>query len=89
MGRYISGPTHGKADHIIRTMHGERLDTPPVSFDAIPLGKALIAVVDNGPFEAAGYVYSPGEFSAFVTHMDRPCVYLLVDVGAVEAAAGG
>jgi len=67
MGYYIEtvGQTHGKAARIARENNGKLLDGPPAHFHEIPEGKALICVVDNGSFEAAGFCYSERELEEF------------------------
>jgi hypothetical protein len=62
MGYYIqTGTLKQKAEAIVAKMGGELLTSPPESFSSIPDGKALIVVIDNGMFEAAGLVYSAGD----------------------------
>ena len=60
----------------------------PANWESIPDGKALIVVVDNGLFEAAGFAYSRSEFNEFVRHDGRARTYLLVDRDVVERATG-
>lgn len=79
MGRYVQGPTHGKAQFIVDNYNGE-IVPKPASFSAIPEGKALVIVCNHGPFETAAYAYSEGEFEAFTRPDDyRPKTYVLVD----------
>lgn len=52
MGYYVPGPNHGKADHIVKN-HGGQVVAKPAKFADIPADKALICVMNNGPFEAA------------------------------------
>ena len=58
MGYYIEGPIHGKAESILSTERAKakRLDAAP-SWPP-PSGRAFVCVVNNGPFEAAGWCYS-------------------------------
>jgi len=65
MGYYVQGPTKGKGPELV-SQHGAREISKPASFTDIPAGMALVVVVDNGFFEAAGYAYSPAEFEVFV-----------------------
>ena len=66
MGYYVAGPMKGKGADLV-SQHGAREIPKPASFADIPAGMSLVVVVDNGPFEAVGYVYNPAEFEVFVT----------------------
>jgi hypothetical protein len=90
MGYYIQTEgTHNKAAAIARRYNGEVLSRPPISYQAIPEGKAVIAVVDNGPFEAAGFCFNESEFKVFTNPNDRrPVQYVLIDRLAAEVASG-
>jgi len=92
MGFYIqTSGLLGKAEAIIEKYGAERLLVPPESFAAIPEGKALIVVVSNGPFEAAGFVYSQQEFEAIVLPNlgdCRPRAFLLMDRKLAEEITG-
>lgn len=82
MGYYIETPAlTGKADYIARAYSGEIIDRAPASYADIPAGKALVVVVVNTLFEAAGVVYSEREFDAFTdqAHDFRPRTYVLMD----------
>jgi len=85
MGYYIeTGCLSGKAKSIC-----DRYDAiiipQPESFHAIPPDLAIICVIDNGPFEAAGYCYSPREFEEFSDPMDsRRKTWLLIDKKLAE-----
>jgi len=81
MGYYIQAPSaHGKAEYLAAEHAADILGVPPASYAAIPEDKALIAVVDNGLFEAAAYVHSEPEFTAFSRLDDpRPRTWLLMD----------
>jgi len=86
MGYYIqTNAAHNKADYIVGHYDGEFLAKAPSSYEDIPQGKALIAIVDNGPFEAAGFCYSKSEFEAFTNPSDpRPIQYVLIDRDLAE-----
>ena len=71
MGYYIqTGTRHDKAEIIAFEHAGVVLGTHPKTFADIPDDKALVVVVDNGPFEAAALAYNAaarelfGEFAA-------------------------
>ena len=66
MGYYIQVPKNkGKAQQLVELYGAEILSKPPTALEDIPKDKALICVVDNGPWEAAGFCYSQREFEAF------------------------
>lgn len=89
MGYYIQTPErHGKVDWLIANYQGEEI-APPNKFEEIPAGKALIVIVDNGPFEAAGFVYDAGEFNDFrYDNTRRPKRYVLLDEKIAAELAG-
>ena len=90
MGRYIATPAlKGKAEYLCKEWAAKVIERP-LSWDALPPDKALVCVVSNGPFEAAAYVYGPGEFEEFgVPRQDdpRPRTFLLMDRETVEMVA--
>lgn len=91
MGHYIQGPNLGKAKMLIDQHHGTLTLNPPTNFQDIPDGKALIVVVDNGPFEAASHLYNEQEFNYWMKlsiHDDkRPRIYILIDKTDAEKLA--
>lgn len=71
MGYYIEVPKNkGKAQQIVELFDGRILSSIPNFEDAKP-DEAIICVVDNGPFEAAGFAYDKAELEAF----NRPDSY--------------
>ena len=86
MGSYINTPANkGKTEFILNAYGGMQLPLPPNSFLDIPEDKALIVVVDNGHFEAAGYAYCESEFRVFTDpHEKRPRDYILLDKTIAE-----
>ena len=76
MGYYLQTPGrhHGKADALIQKYGGFEISSPPDSLSDLMPNQALICVVDNGPFEAAGLAYSEEELEAFATEttLDNP-----------------
>jgi len=80
MGYYIQVPEHfGKAEQIEALYDGMIIPWPN-SFDLIPLDKALIVVVRNQNFEAAGFAYDEKEFAAFTDPGDpRPKKFVLMN----------
>lgn len=80
MGYYIQVPKNlGKAKQI-EELHDGMIIPRPVSFSKVPESKALIVVVNNGLFEAAGFAYDEKEFEAFTDPDDsRRKEYVLMD----------
>lgn len=79
MGYYINElpdgtklPAQGKVTALIEKV-GAVLIPPPNSFK-----EDLVCVVDNGPFEAAGYAFSEDEFKVFAEIDNRPTKWLIV-----------
>lgn len=88
MGYYIEAPAvHGKAGYLVMTYGAERV-TRPASFASIPEGKALVMVIDNGIFEAAGFIYSEREFEDVVSSDGRPREFLYMDRLTTELLSG-
>ena len=79
MGYYIqTSGTHGKADEIAKVHDGEVVPQPS-SFKDIPSTDALICVVNNGYFEAAGFAFNEEEFLAFTRPDDpRPKKFVII-----------
>ena len=80
MGYYIqTSGNFGKAAEIVGKFNG-KIIPPPMTFANVPADKALICVVNNVLFEAAGFVYDEWEFNAFTQPTDtRPHTWLLID----------
>jgi hypothetical protein len=88
MGFYIEGPATSKAPFIVSEYDGKIIPCPK-SFEDIPADKALICVVDNVYFEAAGYCFSAREFEAFTSPTDeRPKKWLIMDKAKAEKLSG-
>lgn len=85
MGYYIqTGTNQDKAMEICRQFGG-KIIPPPISWDEIPEGKALICVVDNGMFEAAAFAYDDREFKEFSNPKDfRPKTWVLMDLAKAK-----
>ena len=79
MGYYIEVPNNkGKAQQIIK-LHGGRIIPAPVPLDTLSDNEAIICVVDNGPFEAAGFAYSEKELDEFSRPDGRPRTWVIMD----------
>lgn len=83
MGYYIEVPEHlNKAEQLVDIYNAVIIPRPNKLSD-IPKDKALICVVENGPFDAAGYCFSQDEFDAFKSDYgprQRPRTWLLMDL---------
>lgn len=81
MGYYIQTPNPRNRAKDIVELHGGEIIPRPTSLTDVPAGKSLIAVVVNGPFDAAGYVHDEREFRDFCADPTdtRPHVFLLLD----------
>jgi hypothetical protein len=88
MGFYSEGPATSKAPFIVSEYDGEIIPQPE-RFEDIPADKALICVVDNVFFEAAGYCFSAREFEAITGADDiRPKKWLIMDKSKAEKLSG-
>ena len=94
MGYYINSTgksqlmAHEKAEGLVSDCGAERVQQPP-DFDNIPEDKSLICVVNNGPFEAAGLIFSPDELNEFNRFDDiRPKTWLLMDKKLAHELSG-
>lgn len=80
MGFYIQGPTKGKAQFIVENYSGILSIKEQAEKMLSEMSKAVIVVVDNGPFEAAAFAYSREEFHAFHSPNDyRLKKYVIMD----------
>ena len=80
MGYYIEVPENkGKAQQIIDIHGAELLNKVPLSVNDVPEDKAIIVIVDNGPFEAAAFAYNDMELREFARPDRRTRQWLLMD----------
>jgi len=80
MGYYIEVPENKNKALQLRTLYGGVIVPKPTDFVAIPNDKALVVVVDNCMFEAAGLAFSEAEFKAFTNPNDnREKQFVLLD----------
>ena len=87
MGYYIQTGDLKKVEGINK-LGGVEVQQPK-KFEDIPSELALIVVVDNGLFDAAGLIYSPEEFEAFTMPEDRrPKKFFYVDKKLAYEKAG-
>lgn len=64
-------PAVGKAKAILQHKYAVRMDSPPDEITKDPTGVAVICVVENGPFDAAGWCFDNSELRAFTNTQDR------------------
>jgi hypothetical protein len=89
MGYYIEVPRNKEKAVYLIAEHGAELTAQPAAFTDVPAHRALVVVVDNGLFEAAGYAYDEREFQAFTQPGDhRPKQFLLMDKAKVRELTG-
>ena len=89
MGYYIQVPENlGKAKQLQDIYQAEIIHNPPGSFTEVPLGKALICVVENPGFDAAAFCYSREEFQEFLIPDGRPRTWVLMDYDLVVELSG-
>lgn len=88
MGKYIeTGTTKGKTNWI-RDNLGGKIVSQNMAKDLVAT-KCVIVVVDNGPFEAAAWAFSPAEFEAFTYPDDhRPKQFVVIDGAKKDQAEG-
>ena len=79
MEYYIEVPKNkGKAQQIVDLFGGRIVISPP-SFEDIADSEAIICVVDNGPFEAAGFCFNQRELHDFSYYDGRPRTWVVMD----------
>jgi hypothetical protein len=90
MGRYIEVPQpKNKADQIIALYGATELPDLP-NWEEVPYDKALIAVVQNGNWDAALYVEDPYQyFRVACDQTERPVRFLYMDRSKAEELING
>jgi len=79
MGYYIQGPAKGKAEFIVENLNGKIVSQSEAK-EAVDNGLGVIVVVNNGPFEAAGFAFDWKEFQDFTLFTDqRPKRFVIMD----------
>jgi len=91
MGYYIQAPSnHGKANYLVEK-HGAEIVGRDSNVPAWDEDRAIICVVDNGGFEAAGYAFSPRELEDFASPdlgLQRDRIWLKMDRALARKLAG-
>ena len=91
MGYYIEVPKNKEKAQQLVNIYKATIIPCPVSLEDIPTDKALICVVDNRAFEAAGYCFSQNEFEAFRHDFglrQRPRQWVLMDKSLARKLSG-
>ena len=89
MGYYIQTPKNNDKAQQLVDLHDAAILTKCPTFEEIPAGKALICVVENPTFEAAGLCYDRDELTAFTLPDDpRPRTWLLMEQAKAYKLAG-
>lgn len=87
MGYYINPPecgARGKALALLQYHGAKQVLKPTFKPDV-----GLVCVVNNGPFEAAGFIYSQNELDAFNYPYDlRPKIWLEMDLTKAQQLSG-
>jgi hypothetical protein len=86
MGKYLEVPVNkGKAEFIKKEFDAISLESVAQAREAFNEGFGVICVVDNGPFEAAAWMFSMAELEAFGLPTDlRPKQWLAMDLELAE-----
>ena len=78
-----------KAEQLLTMVPGSQIIDVPPAFDDIPSDMALICVVSNGSFEAAGLTYNKEELIRFTNDgTTRPKTWLLMPKQEAHDRAG-
>lgn len=90
MGYYIECEKHlGKANQLVEKYGAIRLSKRPENFSDVPETTAIVVVLENGLFDAAGYCYDEREMLAFDSPRDyRKKHWLLMDKDLVNKLTG-
>lgn len=85
MGYYIELPSPKNKAEQIKKMYGGLILPEKPEFSKVPPDKAVIVILDNGSFEAAGYAYDEYEFNAFTEPDDkRKKEFVIMDKAKAE-----
>jgi hypothetical protein len=89
MGFYIQGPNLGKADYLLTLPDFKEITREEADFFLCEDVNGLVVVVENGPFDAAVYVFNDAEFEDFVLEDDpRPKRFLSGPREVLEELSG-
>ena len=90
MGYYIeTNSNKNKAEFLIDNHGAIKLAGVAEAKQAMDEGLGVVVVLDNGPFEAAGYAFEPRELAEFSRPDDpRPKTFLAMDKPTAERLSG-
>ena len=89
MGFYIQGPARGKVDYLVKNENAAIIEAHVARELVDDTESAVVVVVDNGPFEAAGFAFNVGELNRFLDSRDyRPKTILSMDRARVLELTG-
>ena len=93
MGKYLNEDLKGQPINIrskltaLVNSGAERIEAPDAFDQYKDEGKGIICVVDNGPFQAAGFAYSQDELDSFKYPCGRPKAFIKADLKLIEKYA--
>ena len=88
MGFFIEAATNkSKAQWLVKHRGAEIVDAP-TDFSHVPPEKGLVVVVDNGMFEAAGYIFDQDEYRRATQEDGRSREFVLMDKELAEDLSG-
>lgn len=91
MGYYLDLPdmkAKGKADFLIQHENAQESECIPDFETERELGKAIVCVIENPMFDAAGFAYSPQELREFANPDGRFKRWLLMPWKRVKELTG-
>ena len=85
----LPGPK-GQLDRLLSEFGAVVLPAPPPGLDEVPPDMALVCVVDQGSYEAAGYIITEQEFALWTDLTDiSPKTWLLMDRDTADRLCPG
>lgn len=90
MGYYINKTPKGplkpkqKAAQLIQQGYAKQIPEPACLVEQAD----VVCVVENGPFDAAAFIYSPDELEGFKCQDGRPRTWLAMDKGMAAQMSG-
>lgn len=85
MGYYINPPGYSKEEFLMKNGIFIQQSELPTDFTDFPNDCLPVALLDNGPFTAAGICYDPREYQVFKNvKLGRPIQWFLVKKELLE-----
>lgn len=89
MGFYIQGPNNLKADYLIQNHQAKVVSQTDAKMLVEKDEEAVVCVVENGPFDAAGLAFNLRELEAFTLDSDpREKTFLVMNKEKAHELAG-